>query len=100
MSYNVKSVFYYVKKSGYLVNKACELVCKRVIMFNACFFFFLSLSFCPHTHGLILFKGYAVMFKMWVILSMKPVNLAIQGVIMLNGSAVFTCFLDQINQTQ
>ena len=39
------------------------------VMFNACFFFFffLSLSFCPHTHGLILFKGYAVTFKMWVI---------------------------------
>ena len=46
---HVKRLCHYATKSGYLVYEAFELVCKRIIILNACFVLF--------TYCLILLKG-------------------------------------------
>ena len=80
MSYYVKRLCYYDKKSGYLVYEACELVCYKLVKRMVCYVHTLSYSV----------ERICYYVKIWVILSMRHLNLFIQSVIMFNGWAVLS----------
>ena len=77
-------MLFYVKKSGYLVYEACELV----NLSEMCYYV-KRMVYYVHTPSYSV-ERLCYYVKIWVILSMRHLNLFIQSVIMFNGRAVLS----------